>query len=73
MELFGIQVIESADLPLDEAWIIFRNDAPQIPQNLKGDVPIPCVVAGNADQAKRTLNLLRAISVRADKPRLRRA
>jgi hypothetical protein len=48
---------------LDEAWIIFKSDAPQIPQSLKNNLPVPCVLTGNAEQARRTLNLLRAISL----------
>ncbi len=71
MELLGIQVIESKDLPTDEAWIIFSNDAPQIPQNLKGALPLPCILAGNANQVKRTLNLLRVISLREPKSNAR--
>jgi hypothetical protein len=66
MELFSNQVIESTDLPPDEAWIIFNDNAPQVPQNLRGKLPVPCILTGDEKQAKRTLNLLRAITLNAD-------
>ncbi len=67
MQPFGLQVIESSELAPDEAWIIFKADAPQVPQELRGSVPVPCILTGDVEQAKRTLKLLQAISLRTGK------
>ncbi len=63
MELFGIQVIESSDLSPDEAWVISKRNAPQIPHSLKDTLPMPCILTGDAERAKHTLNLLRAANM----------
>ncbi len=68
MELSNIQIVESTLLPADEAWIICNRDAPQIPESLRATLPVPCVLTGDADQAKRMLNLLRATSFFRSKP-----
>ncbi len=62
MELSNIEVIESTELPSDDAWIIFKDDAPQVPQSLSGKLPVPCILTGSAEQARRTLDLLQSIS-----------
>jgi hypothetical protein len=68
MELSNIQIVECTLLPPDEAWIICNRDAPQIPESLRATLPVPCVLTGDADQAKRMLNLLRATSFFRSKP-----
>ncbi len=67
MELFNIQIVESIDLPADEAWIIYHRDAPQIPQSMKATLAMPCILTGDAERAQHTLNLLRAASLSRSK------
>ncbi len=61
MKLFGMTIIEHPGLAMDEAWIIFKKDAPQVPQDLRGTLSVPCILAGDAVQAKHLLTLLHAI------------
>lgn len=65
MELLGINIIEHPAFSEDEAWIIHQKDAPQVPRELRDDLPIPCILTGNLALTKRTLNLLQAISTQA--------
>ncbi len=61
MKLFGMTIIEHPDLAMDEAWIIFKKDAPQVPQDLRDTLPVPCILTGDVAQAKHLLTLLHAI------------
>lgn len=62
MELFKMDIIEHSDIPAGEAWIILSKEAPQVPQDLKNNLPIPCIITGNLILTKNTLSLLRSIS-----------
>jgi len=72
MDLSNIQIVESTFLPADEAWIIFKRDAPQIPQSLRATLPLPCILTGDADRAQHMLNLLRATGLRRSTPASRK-
>jgi hypothetical protein len=72
MELSEIQIIESTLLSAEEAWIICNRDAPQVPQTLRDTLPVPCILTGDAERARHTLNLLRAASLRRGKSTLRK-
>jgi hypothetical protein len=63
MNIFGIEIIEHSSLEVDEAWIIFKKDSPQVPQDLRDTLPIPCILTGDMTQTKRMLTLLQAIAV----------
>ncbi len=65
MNLFDMRIIKHPDLAANDAWIITDRDAPQVPENLRSELPIPCILTGNTKQAKHTLNLLRAITLHA--------
>jgi len=67
MNLFDISIIKHPELADNEAWIITDRDAPQVPKNIRSELPIPCILAGNTEQATRMLNLLRAITLYEDK------
>ncbi len=62
MKLSNLNIIEHSSLGKDEAWIITKADAPQVPQELRGTLPIPCVLTGDMVQAKHMLTLLQAIA-----------
>jgi hypothetical protein len=63
MNIFGIEIIEHPSLEKDEAWIIFKRDSPQVPDDLRDALPIPCILTGDMTQTKRMLTLLQAIAV----------
>ncbi len=63
MKLFAINIIEHPDLAADEAWVVFDENAPQVPEDLRGGLSVPCILTGNRVQTERTLALLQAISV----------
>jgi len=61
MEFLGINIVEHASLPADEVWIIHKNDAPQVPADLRGNLPVPCILTGDAIRARHLMSLVRAI------------
>ena len=63
MKLFAMNIIEHPDLAADEGWIIFDEDAPQVPEDLRGELSVPCILTGSRVQTERMLALLQAISV----------
>ena len=63
MKLFAINIIEHPELAADEAWIVFDENAPQVPEDLRGELSVPCILTGNRSRAERTLALLQAISI----------
>ncbi len=63
MKLFSMNIIEHHDFAADEAWIIFDENAPQVPEDLRDNLSVPCILTGNRVQAERALALLQAISI----------
>jgi hypothetical protein len=61
MEFLGINIVEHASIPVDDVWIIHRKDAPQIPADLRGSLPVPFILTGSATRARQLLSLMRAI------------
>ena len=61
MEYLGINIIEHVSLASDEAWVIHKTDAPQIPAELRGRVSVPCILTGDATRARQLLSFMRAI------------
>lgn len=61
MEYLGINIIEHSSLATDEVWVIHKNDAPQIPAELRGRLAVPCILTGDAGQARQLLSFMRAI------------
>ena len=62
MKLSDLNIIEHADFAADEAWIITKEDAPQVPRDLRGMLPGPCILTGDIEQAKRMLTFLQTIA-----------
>ena len=58
MKLFGLPVIEHAAIPQDEAWIVRDAIAEELPADLRGRVPAPCVVTGNRALLAKAVTLL---------------
>ena len=61
MEYLGINIVEHGSLATEEVWVIHKKDAPQIPAELRGRLPVPCVLTGNASRARQLLLFMRAI------------
>jgi hypothetical protein len=61
MEYLGIRIVEHASLRSDEVWIISKDDAPQVPSDLRGTLSTPFILTGDRAKAQRLLALARAI------------
>jgi hypothetical protein len=61
MEYLGIRIVEHPSLCADEVWIIHKNDAPQVPSDLRGNLSVPCILTGDATRARQLLSFVRAI------------
>ena len=59
MNLDDLHVIVSRDLPPDEAWVIRRADASELPDDLRGKVSVPCILTGNVKSLRDILKLIR--------------
>lgn len=65
MELKSLYVIQHRAIPPDEAWIVRRADAAELPADLRGKIKVPCIVTGNMNLLKETLILLRLLNLEA--------
>jgi hypothetical protein len=61
MESPGINIIEHASLPAEEVWLIHKKEAALVPPDLRDNLPVPCILTGDAARARRLLSLVRAI------------
>jgi hypothetical protein len=61
MEFLGITIVEHASVPVDDVWIIHKREAPQVPADLRGSLPVPFILTGSATRARQLLSLMRAI------------
>jgi hypothetical protein len=48
-------------VPPEDAWIIRENEAPEVPQELRGVLTVPCILTGDAEQARNLLSFMQAI------------
>ena len=62
MKLFAMNIIEHPDFAADDVWIIFDENSPTVPEDLRDELAVPCILTGNRTQAERTLALLQAIN-----------
>ena len=61
MEIFGINDIEHPAIAKDQAWFIVNKDSPQVPEDLRGRLPVPCLLTGSLNYTKNMLILFQAI------------
>ena len=61
MEYLGINIIEHASVPAEEVWLIHKREAPQVPPDLRDNLPVPCILTGDAVRAGQLLSFVRAI------------
>ncbi|MBA3439387.1 MAG: hypothetical protein H0T92_05910 [Pyrinomonadaceae bacterium] len=62
MKLFAMNIIEHPDFAADDVWIIYDENSPKVPEDLRGKLSVPCILTGNRTRAERTLALLQAIN-----------
>ena len=61
MEYLGINIVEHRSLDADEVWVIHKNNAPQVPAELRGRLSVPFILTGSAAKARQLLFFMRAI------------
>lgn len=61
MEYLGINIVEHRSLDTDEVWVIHKNNAPQVPAELRGSLSVPFILTGSAAKARQLLAFMRAI------------
>jgi len=63
MNLSNITIVEHPNFAADEAWIVFDRNAPQVPEDLRDTLAMPCILTNNIEQTKRMLTFLQAVAV----------
>lgn len=58
MKSLELKFYEHAPLPKDAALFICRTDDPRLPEELRGELQVPCIVTGDLDLLNSTLTLL---------------
>jgi hypothetical protein len=61
MEFLGITIVEHPSVPVEDAWLINKRNAPQVPPDLRSSLPVPCILTGDAAGAAQLLSFVRAI------------
>ncbi len=63
MEMFGINVIEHPAVAKDQAWFIVKKDSPQVPEDLRGKLQVPCILTGSLATTKNILTLFQTVAM----------
>ena len=58
MRISHIDIIEHPDVPSNEARIICDINAPQLPQELRNKVSVPCILTGDLALNRNMLTLM---------------
>ena len=61
MQLQELNIVQHPSVPPEDAWIIRENEAPEVPQELRGVLTVPCILTGDAEQARNLLSFMQAI------------
>lgn len=61
MQFLGINIIEHPMVAAEDAWLIHKREAPQVPPEIRSSLPVPCILTGDAVRAKQLISLVRAI------------
>lgn len=62
MEFPGISIVQHSSLPVEDVWIIYEKDAPQVPPGLSDNLTVPFVLTGDAERARNLLSFVGAIN-----------
>jgi len=63
MQLRELNIVQHPSVPPEDAWIIRENAAPEVPQELRGVLQVPCILTGDAEQAWNWVSFLEAIHI----------
>ena len=58
MSFLELRVYEHPSIPADEAWLVRRADAEEVPPELRGSIVAPCLITGDAALLEEHLTLL---------------
>ena len=58
MSILELRVYEHPSIPADEAWLVRRADAEEVPPELRGSIVAPCLITGDAALLEEHLTLL---------------
>ena len=58
MSFLELRVYEHPSIPADEAWLVRRTDAAEVPHELRGSIVAPCLITGDAALLEEHLTLL---------------
>lgn len=58
MSFLELGVYEHPSIPADEAWLVRRADAAEVPPELRGSIVAPCLITGDAALLEEHLTLL---------------
>ena len=61
MQLQELNIVQHPSVPSNDAWIIRDKKAPEVPQELRGILTVPCILTGDAEQARNLLSFVQAI------------
>ena len=61
MQLQELNIIQHPSVPAKDAWIIREKEAPEVPQELRGILTVPCILTGDAEEARKLLSFVQAI------------
>jgi hypothetical protein len=62
MEYLGMNIVQHPSLPADDVWIIYEKEAPQVPEDLGGDLAVPFILTGDTERAKHLLSFVGLIN-----------
>jgi hypothetical protein len=62
MQLQELTIIQHHSVPPEDAWIIREQEAPQVPPDLRGSLTVPCILTGDAEQARNLLSFMQAVA-----------
>ena len=63
MQLQQLNIVQHPSVSPEAVWIILENEAPEVPQELRGVLTVPCILTGDAEQAWNWVSFLEAIHI----------
>ena len=55
MEYLGMTIVQHSSLSADDVWVIYEKEAPQVPEDLGGDLAVPFILTGDTERAMHLL------------------
>jgi len=61
VQLQQLNIVQHPSVSPEAVWIILENEAPEVPQELRGVLTVPCILTGDAEQARNLLSFMQVI------------